>query len=284
MKTGIEMQTKTQVLIFLLAIMAIPFNVWGGPPSEDYKLVWEDEFDGTVLDAHSWGAHQLGPRRNAFNTMESVTLDGKGNLLITTSKKFLPETTEKKPKYRYETGMIDTRTRQEFIYGYFECRVKMQKSMGHWSAFWLMPSSMKELDPPDPGQGGVEMDIFEYLCNFKDELKHNFHWNGYKKGKHQSISGPKIIEPGLGEGFHIIGMEWTPDEYVMYCDGKETYRNKKAVSHVVSYVILSCEIGDWAGHIEKHEKNLPDSLYVDYVRVYQKTPGTYIKGGKKQEK
>lgn len=32
--------------------------------------------------------------------------------------------------------------------------------------------------------------------------------------------------------------------------------------------ILSLEVGTWAGDIAKAE--LPDSFYVDYVRVYQK--------------
>ncbi len=254
---------------FLIAmVVMLPSTLRADAPSAEYKLVWADEFEGTTLDLDSWGAHHLGVRRDAFNTMESITLDGKGMLRITTSKN-----TEKN---RYETGMINTKGRREFVYGYFECRVQMQKSMGLWSAFWLLPAKMQTFDQPDPEQGGVEMDIFEYLCNFKDELKHNFHWNGYKKGKHQTYAAPKIIIPGLGEGFHVIGMEWTPKEYIMYCDGKETYRSSKAISHVPSFVILSCEIGPWARNIKDYEKNLPDSLIVDYVRVYQKTTGKFI--------
>ena len=262
------MKKSAMMILLFAAILAIPSTLLADPPGKDYKLVWSDEFDGTSLNLDFWGAHQLGVRRDAFNTMESITLDGKGMLRITTSKNV--------EKNRYETGMIDTKNRREFVYGYFECRVQMQKSMGHWSAFWLMPHSMKTLDPADPGQGGVEMDIFEYLCNFKDELKHNFHWNGYAKGKHQSYGAKDLKVEGLGEGFHVIGMEWTPKEYIMYCDGKETYRSSKAISHVPSYVILSCEIGPWAGKIQNHEKNLPDSLVVDYVRVYQKSSGKFI--------
>jgi hypothetical protein len=50
-------------------------------------------------------------------------------------------------------------------------------------------------------------------------------------------------------------------------DGKETWRTDKGVSHRPEYMILSLEVGEWAGDISKAE--LPDHLYVDYVRVYK---------------
>lgn len=251
-------------MILTLAIAVSFFTAAGAcfadPPSNDYTLVWSDEFDGDKLSEADWHHHQLGVRHDAFNTKEAASLDGQGNLLITTSKN----------GDRYETAMLDTFGKHEFTYGYFECRVKMQTTPGFWSAFWLMPCAMKVSDPPDPAHGGVEIDIFEYLCNSPDKLKHNFHWNGYKPGEHKQISAGDIPMEGLGEGFHLIGMEWTPTEYVMYCDGKETYRLTEAVSQVPSYPIISCEIGPWAGDIEKFEANLPNVLTVDYIRVYQK--------------
>jgi hypothetical protein len=60
---------------------------------------------------------------------------------------------------------------------------------------------------------------------------------------------------------------WLPDEYVFYVDGKETWRTKAGgVCQVPQYMLLSDEIGSWAGDITKAK--LPDQFLVDYVRVY----------------
>ena len=73
--------------------------------------------------------------------------------------------------------------------------------------------------------------------------------------------------PGVMNGFHTFGLWWKPDEYVFYVDGKETWRSKAGgVCQVPEYILLSDEIGNWAGDIAK--ANLPDQFCVDYVRVY----------------
>ncbi|MDO4630450.1 MAG: glycoside hydrolase family 16 protein [Planctomycetia bacterium] len=236
---------------------AIP-SAYAAPPSEDYQLVWSDEFDGTELDLTKWiHQHEGKPRRDAINSAESVSLDGKGNLLLTTFKR----------DGNYFVGFLASN--YSFRYGYTECRVQMQKVPGYWSAFWMMPNKMKTFDTPNPGEGGVEMDIYEYLCKEKDSLKQNLHWNGYKDGFHKHV-GKTQNWPGLGEGFHVIGMEWTPEECVFYVDGKETWRSSAAVAHVDSYLKLTCEVGAWGGKMEEYKDQLPDSVIFDYVRVYQK--------------
>lgn len=70
------------------------------------------------------------------------------------------------------------------------------------------------------------------------------------------------------EGYHILGVEWTPEEYVFNIDGKEVWRTKDAVSHLKEYIILSMDVYTWGGDIGKAQ--LPDSCCFDYVRVYKK--------------
>ncbi len=230
------------------------------PPSEEYKLVWSDEFEGTQLDESKWFFREENKRRrNAINSRDGVSLDGNGHLLLTTFKR----------DGKYHTGFIATQHRFSFLYGYVECRVEMQKVQGHWSAFWMMPDEMKAFDEPDPGKGGVEMDIFEYLCRYPDSLKQALHWNYKHGGKHHCVNKEQVL-PGLGEGPHVIGMEWTPEECVFYVDGKETWRTNRGVSGVHSYVLLTCEVDKWGGNMEEFEHLLPDSVKFDYVRVYQK--------------
>ena len=224
-------------------------------PVEGYTLVWSDEFDGTLLDRGKWDYRNLGPRRDAINVKDTVALDGKGHLVLTT----------KRSGAEYHTAMIGTQGKYETCFGYFECRVRLQEQIGHWSALWLQSPTLGQTIG-DPAQSGTEIDVFEYLRRYPDTMHHNLHWDGYEE--HHKSAGKKATIRGVSQGWHTIGLLWTEQAYVFYVDGKETWRSDKGVSHRKEYMILSLEVGKWAGDIA--EATLPDSLYVDYVRVYKK--------------
>jgi len=228
------------------------------PVDAEYQLIWSDEFEGDALDAGKWAYRGLGPRRDAINVKETVALDGQGRLVLTT----------KQQGDDYHTAMIATQGKFETTFGYFEVRIKLQEQIGHWSAFWLQSPSLGQ-PLGDPGKAGTEIDIFEYLRKDGDRVHHNLHWDGYSK-EHHKHAGQTVTVPGLGEGWHTVGLLWTENEYVFYVDGKETWRSAEGVSRRDEYIILSLEVGSWAGDIA--EAALPDHLYVDYVRVYQRQP------------
>lgn len=232
------------------------------PPSADYKLIWSDEFDGPALDPAKWSDRHLGPRRDAINVEDAVTLDGQGHLRITTSRVSKPDGRDE-----YHTGMISTQGHFEATYGYFEVRLKVQREIGHWSAFWLQTPTMGQ-DIGNPARAGAEIDVLEYLANgdYRDKALHTIHWDGY--GKQHESAHCKAVVPDIRDGFHTVGLEWTPDEYVFYVDGSETWRTTQGVSRRSEYIILSLEVGKWADDIAQAQ--LPDALIVDYVRVYQR--------------
>jgi beta-glucanase (GH16 family) len=236
-----------------------------GPPSSDYHLVWNDEFDGSALDPKKWKHRYPGPRKNGFNDPSAVTLDGQGHLSLTCSRA---------SDGRFLTGMICSEGLFAATYGYFEARVQLQTQEGWWPGFWLMTN---QVGAPDKGSGrlndtaknGTEVDVFEYLRRHGAEIQHALHWNGYGKS-HQSI-GRHVPAPGLTEGFHTIGVQWTPDSYAFYVDGRKTWETERAISKTPEYLILSGEVSDWPGDI--HRAQLPDRVVFDYVRVWQKTEG-----------
>ncbi|MHC4171015.1 MAG: hypothetical protein ACYSWQ_29095, partial [Planctomycetota bacterium] len=77
-------------LKYLLSLMLLITTLFaadvGAQPVEGYRLVWSDEFDGDKLDFDKWGYRALGPRRDAINVKETVTLDDKGHLVLTTKR------------------------------------------------------------------------------------------------------------------------------------------------------------------------------------------------------
>lgn len=244
------------ILIFLSFCSCIHFK----PKKEkldlsNYELVWADEFDGNKLDMNKWGHRSLGPRRRGINTEDSVSLNGKGQLLLTTSKS----------GEEYHTGMISTANKFETCYGYIECRVKLQTQPGHWTAFWMTSPAINIVG--DREKGASEIDIFEYLGRLNNIMYINVHWDGY--GRHHKWTGTRYYIPKLKKNneYHSYGLLWTKDYYKFFVDGKLRWQTTKGISHVKEYIVLSMEVGRWAGFIECAE--LPDSSYFDYVRVYK---------------
>ena len=193
-------------------------------------------------------------RRDGYWVKEDSYLDGKGNLIIRT----------KKDGQRYTSGAMRTRKRFEHKFGYWVCRCKFPEQVGHWPAFWLHIDSVTKVG--NEGRDGTEIDIMEKPW-LEDKITQNLHWDGYGDA-HKSAGSGTFTVPGISEGFHTFGLHWKKDEYVFYVDGNEAWRTAEAVSHVKQYIILSLEVGKWVGDIA--DAKLPDSILVDYIRVYHK--------------
>ncbi len=238
------------------------------PPIPGYVLAWHDEFDGPALDSTRWKPWALGKRRDALNVADAIRFDGDGHLVLTTRR---VQTAEGKTEYH--TGGVWTSGLYEPCFGYLEARLEVHKRGGHWCAFWLNSNGMGK-PVGDPAKAGVEMDIMEYHHRLDGgrRVQQTLHWDGY--GADHKTRGHTPLVQGITAGFHTYGLLWTKDEYVFFVDGVETWRvtakDGGAISNRPEHMILSLEVGDWAGPIDKVE--LPDSIRVDWVRVWQQPP------------
>jgi beta-glucanase (GH16 family) len=250
---------KTLLPLLLLGSLAVTARASdpadGLPPAphgKSFKLVWHDEFDGERLDGAKWTYRPDGKRKGGWWSRKAISLDGDGHLVITT---FMDGD---KPT----DGCITTQGKFEHAFGYYVARAKFQKEPGHWSAFWITGPGVSKVG--NGGRDGTEIDIMEKPW-LDDRVTHNLHWDGY--GEHHQHKGTTVTVPNIMEGWHTFGLLWLPDEYVFYIDGKETWRSKAGgVCQVPQYMLLSDEIGPWAGDIA--DAKLPDQFMVDYVRVY----------------
>jgi len=222
------------------------------PRGQTWKLAFNDEFDGTELDESKWEIPEEYARRDGWWSPKAISLDGKGNLAISTLK----------DGDRYLDGCVRTRGKLEHAFGYYVARIQLQKQPGHWSAFWLYNSCVGKIG--DEGRDGTEIDIYEKPW-LDDRVNYALHWDGY--GKEHKSEGKVVSVPGVLDGYHTFALWWQPDEYVFYVDGKEMWRtNAGGVCQVPLYIKLSDEIGDWAGKIA--DAQLPDAFLVNYVREY----------------
>ncbi|MCX7050002.1 MAG: glycoside hydrolase family 16 protein [Candidatus Sumerlaeota bacterium] len=256
------MRTSVGIIIIAFAICVAAYgdnaptsNQEFLPPPPDgktWKMIWNDEFDGVKIDDSKWTIAPDGKRKDGWWSTNTVSLDGKGRLVMQT----------RKDGDKFVDGSIRTRDKFEHKYGYYVARAQLHNQPGHWPAFWLQGAGTTKVG--DEGRDGTEVDIMEKPW-LNDQLNHALHWDGY--GKDHKSATQKSQVPGIMEGYHIFSLWWTPEEYVFYVDGKETWRTKAGgVCQVPIYIILSDEIGKWGGDIT--QAKLPDSFIVDYVRVY----------------
>ena len=73
-------------------------------------------------------------------------------------------------------------------------------------------------------------------------------------------------------GWHYFGMDWQPDGYVFYCDGKEVSRANKNVSHVPQFILLTTEVQGYRIRNPKKVEGdfVDDAFIVDFVRVFDR--------------
>ena len=86
------------VVAVIFAGLSFFISSAGATPPPGYYLVWQDEFNSRSLDDTKWEYWLLGPRRDAVNVTNAVSLDG-SNLVITTYTS----------NHVHYTGMVATR-------------------------------------------------------------------------------------------------------------------------------------------------------------------------------
>ena len=120
------------------------------PTGKDWKLIWQDEFDGPKLDETKWNRLGDSKRRDGFWIKDDVYLSGKGTLLLRT----------KKDGERYTCGAVNTQGKFEHAFGYYVARCKMPEQPGHCPAFWMMCSGVGTV-------GGLNTPSFHNLATAK---------------------------------------------------------------------------------------------------------------------
>lgn len=254
------------------------------PEGSEWKLVWNDEFDGPELDTAKWDfrLNFWGKPFDAY-TDEGIVFDGNSNIelhrvlkdgryvspqLQTGSNSFdIPKGTQDNPWGQTYFWPLGELPEPKFMhrFGYYECRCKFQKEPEiMWSAFWTQSPSIGAAY--DPKWCGVESDIMEHFG--KGRATTGNIMGGYGKQFREDGRVNYDLKP-TDDGYHVFGMHWTPEKYVFYCDGEVVSTADKDVSHVPQFILLTTEVqGYRSNNVKKVEKFEDDAFIVDYVRVF----------------
>jgi beta-glucanase (GH16 family) len=252
-------------------------SLGNAPPNSaiaGWNLVWWDEFDGpagSAPDNTKWNVIVAG--NNPNNELEyytdrpqNVSLDGQGDLLLTARQ-------ESYMGANYTSGRLDTANKFQQTYGLFEARAKLPTGQGFWPAFWVLGNNVNQIGWPACG----EIDIMENVGRAPTQNYGALHGPGYSGGS--DFVTVYNLPGGYSSDFHVFDIQWEQNVIRWYVDGNlyETRTPADLASRAGNlmwvydhpfYVILNLAVGgDFPGS-PNGSAPFPQSLTVDYVRVY----------------
>jgi beta-glucanase (GH16 family) len=241
-------------------------------PNPNWKLVWSDEFDGTTVDKSKWQYEVNGD--GGGNGEMQYYVDNPKNSTVANGMLTISALKEDYKGKKYTSARLKSKGKGDFKYGRIEARLKLPVGTGMWPAFWMMPT--------DAVYGGWarsgEIDIMENVGKDPNTVYGTLHFGGgWPKNVHH---GDKIsVSGGPSKDFHIYAVEWEQGEIRWYLDNKlYQTQNKGWYSEKAPFpapfdqkffIILNVAVGGaWPGPPNEATK-FPQTMQVDYVRVYQ---------------
>ncbi len=215
-----------------------------------YKLVFNDEFDGTSLDLTKWYSWRPYTIRNVSNS----------NVLLSDA---------------------EILTHNKFKYCYLEIRAKLAgnpNNTGHNNIFWML----RHVDEP----GWQEIDLTETSSGPIDNGNNPYGINKMNSHVHcpdQPTAKGFALNTGvdLSKDYHIYAFEWTPNYVSFFFDGVEVKKitsSEICIPNLYCIVIIAqCKnrvVSECWPSTELADNTNP-ILSVDYVRVYQFCGFTY---------
>ncbi|HXB11964.1 MAG TPA: carbohydrate-binding protein, partial [Bacteroidia bacterium] len=243
-------------------------------------LTWSDEFNGNSLDLTKWN-YQTGNGCPGIcgwgnNELEYYTNNTNN---VSVSGGALALTAQYQPNYNgsgnnYTSGKLVTLGNFSQKYGHFEARIKIPSAAGMWPAFWMLADSTAW---PSTGEIDIEeaanknpltwFGTLHFLSSTGNNSSQGYTWND---------SVP------LSNDYHVYAVDWTTDSISFSIDS--ILRGTVSKTALVAaggvwpfdnqqfYIIMNLAVGGNFTGQTPDPTQFPQSMLVDYVRVYSKNP------------
>ena len=246
-----------------------------------WSLLWSDEFDGPVNSAidstrwtaevggNGWGNQELEYYTNRIDNASQSN----GSLIIKAIKETF--TGSDNVTRNYTSARLITKNKFTVKYGRIEARLKIPFGQGLWPAFWMLGDNIDSVGWPSCG----EVDIMENIGREPSIIHGTLHGPGYSGGNGLSSSYSLTNSAAFANDYHVFAVEWEPGVVRFYCDGI-LYKTRTPadlpggttwVFNHPFFLILNVAVGGtWPGSPDATTV-FPQTMSVDYVRVYQRT-------------
>lgn len=241
------------------------------------QLTFSDEFDGNgAIDGSKW-TFDLG-------TGADRGIPGWGN-------NELQYYTDRQENVKVEDGMLHITARQENFqgsgytsariltkglfdqsYGRFEARIKLPFGQGIWPAFWMLGDDQDgSIIWPQIG----EIDIMEYRGQEPNVIHGSVHGPGYSAG--QAVTRKYTLPNARFDSeFYVFAVEWGPDYIDYFVDDLKYFtitpdmvNGEWVFNDNPFHIILNIAVGGSFVGPPNNSTPFPQTMLVDYVRVYQ---------------
>ena len=251
--------------------------------SENWELLWSDEFNDEELDLTKW--NKLNWKPGWVNNELQAYTDRDTNIFLENGHLVLQGNIE--PGYSgtdyvgnnyvadYTSGRVNTDDKFSTTYGRFDIKAKLPAGKGSWPAIWMLGESISSIGWPQCG----EIDIMEHVGYDQGLVHGSIHTQDYNHMYGTQKSGSKYVDD-VTDAFHVYSLEWSPF-YLRYLIDNEpfffVYNDSngdfgKWPFDDPHYLILNLAIGgDWGGVQGVSASAFPMKMYIDYVRVYKKS-------------
>ncbi|TGE22131.1 glycosyl hydrolase family protein [Hymenobacter aquaticus] len=229
--------------------------------AQTYQQVWADEFNGSI--SSSWvfetGGGGWGNNEKQYYQRANATVNGT-DLMITARR-------ENVGGMPYTSARMKTQGLKQFTFGKIEARMKLPLGQGLWPAFWMLGANIGSVGWPACG----EIDVMEHI-NAENKVYGTVHWDS---NGHAEYGGNIITSP---DAYHVYSVEWEPTYIRWFVDGVKYHEinisggtgGTEEFQRPFFLLLNLAVAGNWPGQTVDESK-LPATMFVDYVRVYQKT-------------
>lgn len=169
-----------------------------------------------------------------------------------------------KRNFNYSAGLITSK--KEYLFGYFEIKLKAPDESGLWPAFWLYGGTPNE-----------EIDLMELNGVHQNQIHVDTHCPNhcdYVKylGQSRSFGGWIKLSGRLNEGYNVVSGSWDEHEIRFYFNGALIARSKVSFGipkFLVANVAVPSNDGPFHPAPDPAIENFTP-MSIDYIRVWSK--------------
>ena len=247
-----------------------------GPPP-GWTLTWSDEFDGpdgSAVDGTKW-AQDVGGSGWGNQELEYYT-DGTQNAYVSGGTLVIEADQSVGQSYscwygacQYTSARLNTLGKFAQAYGRFEASIQIPSGQGLWPSFWMLGSDIDEVSWPACG----EIDIMENAGATPRENHGSLHAPGGLP-----LTAIYTAPTSLADGFHTYAIDWAPGAIWFYVDdvlyeAQASYESGGAWPFDQPFfILLNVAVGGTFGGAPDATTVFPQTMKVDWVRVYQMPP------------
>ena len=231
-------------------------------PPPGYKLVWNDEFNSSTLDASKWN-YEVNGDGGGNNELQYYT-NATENCFIQDSCLVIQALNKNYMGKDYTSARLNSNGKGDWKYGRFEARAKLPYGQGLWPAIWLLPTDLVYGGWPLSG----EIDIMEELGQKANKVYGTIHYGS----PHQQQGGSYTLPTGYFlSNFHVFVCEWDSASISFFVDDTKYFTAyvSKPFDQRFHFILNVAVGGNWPGSPD-YTTAFPQQMVIDYVRVFQK--------------